>query len=240
MLRCLTSACVALIVLMFVAAAGCAERRTEVRVHQPMNFPHQAHLNYFSSGKHRTEKIRMHLEMFGADEPPAELSEGRCVECHDDLAERAPCAGCHVAFQNAALRNAKEVRKCVACHRGAWGGSAATIPSVATCLACHEGGVQQTRGEDNEPRITLVRAGDTPRAPLPEDIPWIQINTMPGNVYFSHTAHVRFASIACTSCHQDVRELVSPPTIVRVFSMTECLTCHVKNGASTACLTCHK
>lgn len=237
MQRCLTAACLALVL---VVAGGCADRRTEVRVRQPMDFSHQTHVTYFSSGKHRTEKIRMHLEIFGADQPPAELSEGRCVECHDDLAERAACAGCHVPFQNAALRSAKEVRKCVGCHRGAWGGSAATIPSVATCRACHEGGVQQTRGEDNEPRITLVRTGSPPGESLLEDIPWIQINTMPGNVYFSHTAHVRFAAMACTSCHQDVNGLVSPPTIVRVFSMTECVACHVEKGASTECLSCHK
>ena len=237
-MRCLRFAC---LVLGLVAAAGCAERRAEVLVRQPMDFPHQAHVTYFSSGKHRAEKIRMHLQIFGADEPPAELSEGRCVECHDDLPERTACAGCHVPFQNAALRNAKEVRKCVGCHRGAWGGSAATIPSLATCRACHEAGVQQARGRSNDdPQIALVRAGSTPSEPVVADIPWIQINTLPGNVYFSHTAHVRFASMACTSCHQDVRGLTSPPTIVRVFSMTECLTCHVKNGASTECLSCHK
>jgi uncharacterized protein with PIN domain len=235
--RCLIAAGLA---LMFVVTGGCGERRTDVRVHQPMEFSHQAHLRYFASGTHKTEKIRMHLEIFGADEPPAELSEGRCVECHDDLAERVACAGCHVPFQNAALRSATGVRTCVACHRGAWSGSAATIPSVATCRACHEGGVQHTRGPDNEPRITLVRAGTPPGESLLEDIPWIQINTMPSNVYFSHTAHVRFASMACTSCHQDVRELTSPPTIVRVFSMTECMTCHTETGARTDCLSCHK
>ena len=229
----------AAIVVALVALAGCADRPTEVRVRQPVDFPHRTHLNYFVSGAHRTEKIKMHLDLFGGGEPPAELSEGRCVECHDDLPERAPCAGCHVAFQNAALRNAKGVRQCVACHRGAWGQAAATIPSVATCQACHDGGLQESRGEDNEPRLTLVRAGDHAGKTV-EDIPWIQINTMPENVYFSHTAHVRFASIACTNCHQDVRDLASPPTRVRVFSMTECLTCHVEKGASTDCLTCHK
>jgi len=226
-------------VLALVAAAGCADERADVQVQQPMNFPHETHLTYFSSGKHRTEKIQMHLDIFGAGEPPAELSQGRCVECHDDLAERVACAGCHVPFQNAALRSAKEVRPCVGCHRGAWGGSAATIPSLRTCLACHESGVQQARGENGEARISLARAGVAAGESI-EDIPWIQINTMPGNVYFSHTAHVRFASMACTSCHQDVRELRTPPTIVRVFSMTECLSCHRARGASTDCLSCHR
>jgi hypothetical protein len=233
-----TWACLA---LMVIAAAGCTGREAEVRVLQPMEFPHQPHLAYFSSGEHRAEKIKMHLEIFGGDEPPAELSEGRCVECHDDLAERLACAGCHVPFQNAELRNASEVRRCVACHRGAWSASAATIPSVATCQLCHEGGVQVARRDDeNALGLTLVRAHNTEHASLDQDIPWIQINTMPDNVYFSHTAHVRFGSMACTSCHQDVRDLQSPPSIVRVYSMTECLTCHVQKGVSTDCLTCHK
>ncbi len=235
--RCLTCACVA---LMFVAAAGCTERQMEVRVLQPMEFPHQPHVAYFSSGQHRSEKIQMHLEIFGGGEPPAELSEGRCVECHDDLPERVACAGCHVPFQNPTLRNATEVRRCVACHRGAWGAAAATIPSVATCRLCHEGGVQLARRDDKEPRLALVRAHSTEHESLAQDIPWIQINTMPANVYFSHTAHVRFASMACTSCHQDVRDLQAPPSMVRVFSMTECMTCHVEKGASIDCLTCHK
>lgn len=236
-MRCLTCACLALMVL---AAAGCTGRQTEVRVVQPLEFPHQPHVAYFASGQHRSEKIKMHLDIFGGDEPPVELSEGRCVECHDDLAERVDCAGCHVPFQNAELRKAKQVRRCVACHRGAWSGSLATIPSIATCQLCHKDGVQEVRRDAAGPRLTLVRAQDADRASRVQDIPWIQINTMPGNVYFSHSAHVRFAGFACTECHQDVRELQSPPTKVRVFSMTECLTCHVEKGASTDCLTCHK
>jgi hypothetical protein len=228
------------VVIAFVAAAGCGERRTEVHVQQPVDFPHQTHLAYFSSGEHRTQKIKMHLDFFGGGEPPMELSEGRCVECHDDLPERTACAGCHVPFQNAALRNAKGVRECVACHRGAWGQVAATIPSVATCMGCHEGVLQQSRSNGSIIPVVSRQSPIVNRKSTIVDIPWIQINTMPENVHFSHTAHVRFASIACTSCHQDVRELTSPPTIVRVFSMTECMTCHVEKGASIDCLTCHK
>lgn len=236
MLRFLSPACLGLL----VAAAGCADPPIGVAVRQPIHFPHQTHLTYFSSGQHRTEKIRMHLDIFGQDKPPEELAEGRCVECHDDLAERAACAGCHVPFQNAALRSQREVRRCVGCHRGAWGGSAATIPSAATCLACHEAGVRLARAGDKGPRVTLVRAGEPPGEPPVEDVPWIRINAMPPNVYFSHTAHVRFASMACTTCHQDVRALRSPPTAARVLSMSDCLTCHMERGASTDCLTCHK
>lgn len=236
MRRFLSFACLS---LLFVAA-GCAGPPIEVPVQQPIDFPHGKHLTYFASGQHRTERIAMHLAIFGAGEPPPqELVEGRCVECHDDLAERTACAGCHVPFQNAALRSQQDVRRCVACHRGAWGASAATIPSATVCLACHEAGVRLARAGDNRPRIVLVNASDTPVEPL-EDVPWVRINTMPANVYFSHTAHVRYASMACTECHQDVTALRSPSSRVRVFTMSECLTCHARKGASTDCLTCHK
>jgi menaquinone reductase, multiheme cytochrome c subunit len=223
-----------------LAAGGCSERRIEVAVQQPMAFPHQAHLTYFASGQHRAEKIRMHLKIFDLAEPPQELAEGRCVECHDDLAERKACAGCHVPFQNAALRHQTELRRCVGCHRGAWTTPAATIPSAAVCVSCHEIGARAARSGDNTgARVVLVRAGEPASTPV-EDIPWMRINTLPPNVYFSHTAHVRFAAMSCTTCHQDVRPLRSPPTMVRVFAMSECLACHAQKGASTDCLTCHK
>ena len=225
---------------LLLAAGACADS-VEVAVRQPIEFPHQAHLTYFSSGQHRAERIRMHLDIFGGDEAPQELAEGRCVACHDDLPQRTACAGCHVPFQNAALRSQKNVRPCVGCHRGAWGAAAATIPSATSCLTCHEAGLRLVQGAAQGPRIALVRAGDSlAKGEAVTDVPWVRINTMPPNVYFSHTAHVRFAAIPCVRCHQDVSGMLSPPTSVRVFSMSDCLNCHVQNGASTDCLTCHK
>lgn len=222
-----------------LVAGGCARRQIEVAVQQPIDFPHRTHLSYFSSGRHRSEKIKMHLDIFAMSEPPQELAEGRCVECHDDLAERTACAGCHVPFQNAALRGQKEIRPCVGCHRGVWATSDATIPSATMCLTCHERGARLARSGESAMRLVLVRAGEPP-APHVDDIPWVRINTLPPNVYFSHTAHVQFASMSCTTCHQDVRMLTSPPSMVRVFSMSQCLECHAARGASTDCLTCHK
>lgn len=219
-------------------APGCSRQTIDVPARQPIDFSHQQHLAYFSSGKHRTEKIRMHLEMFDMDTAPPELAEGRCIECHDDLADRKPCAGCHVQFQNAALRNAKEVRRCVACHRGAWGGSEALIPSAATCLACHEAGLRAARGDTG--RLVLARTGDPPDNRTRADVPWVRVNTVPPSVFFSHAAHVQFAKMPCTECHQDMRTLAASPTVVRVFSMIDCLRCHEQKGAKMDCLACHK
>jgi hypothetical protein len=223
-----------------LALAGCSRvSAVEVPARQPMDFPHEVHLTYFSSGQHKADRIGMHLKLFDLAEAPPELAEGRCVECHDDLAERKACAGCHVPFQDAALRSQKSIRPCVGCHRGAWGKSDATIPSAAVCMTCHEGDSRLAFDRRDGTRVVLARAGE-PAGPPVEDIPWVRINTMPPNVHFSHTAHVRFARMACTECHQDVQGLASPPTKVRVFAMADCLGCHAERGASTDCLTCHK
>lgn len=223
-----------------LAAAGCAERPVQVPVQQPIVFPHDTHLAYFSSGQHRREKIQMHLAAIGQDSAPEELAGGKCAECHDDLAEKTACAGCHVLFQDASLRENKALRRCVACHRGAWSGNVARIAGTETCIACHAVESPVRLAGEKQPALTLASARDVGLDPSrPEDLSWVQINTVPSNVYFSHRAHVR-RSVACTQCHEDVSVLSSPPTSVRMFSMTRCLRCHAENGASTDCLTCHK
>jgi hypothetical protein len=221
-------------------AVGCAPQSREVVVEQPMDFPHAAHISYFASGEHRNQGIKRHLEAFDKNDLPDELKEGRCAECHDDNEMLSDCAACHVRLKNAALWTRKDVRKCVACHREAWGGTDATIPSATTCLPCHKAGVQRARGDDSGPRLVLARAGAAPAGPPVEDVPWMRINVLPGNVYFSHTAHVRYASMACTECHPDTTALTSPPTMVATFTMSRCLNCHAARGASTDCLACHK
>lgn len=229
--RGLLPACLGLI----IPLSGCSGRTVEVSVQQPIAFPHRTHLDYFTSGRHRQERIQMHLQIFGMTEPPPELAEGRCVECHaEDLAEKTACAGCHVLFQDATLRSRKDVRDCIGCHRGAWNGSRATIPSAAVCVSCH--------GDSKYDTFTDAAAEQKLRADLArtEDVPWVQINTVAQNVYFSHPAHVRFNKMTCTTCHADVRGLVAPPTTARVFAMSDCLTCHAENQASNTCLTCHK
>jgi uncharacterized protein with PIN domain len=220
--------------------AACAERPVPVPVRQPIGFPHDTHLAYFASGQHRREKIQMHLTAIGQDTAPDELSQGKCAECHDDLAEKTACAGCHVLFQDPALRDNKPLRRCVACHRGAWSGSLARIANTDTCIACHAVEPPVRLAGDVRTGVRPASARDVGLDPSSrEDLPWIQINTIPANVYFSHRAHTR-SSIACTDCHLDVSSLSAPPTAVRAFSMTRCLRCHAQRGASTDCLTCHK
>ncbi len=226
--RCMLPAALGLL----MAVSGCVDRPLVVTASQPIVFPHQRHLAYFSSGQHRQEKIQMHVNLLGLEEIPAELAEGKCTECHDDLPARTACAGCHVLFQDAALRTRKDVRRCVACHRGGWVGSVATLPSTTVCTTCHSGEMRAgADGDESRLRVELARD---------EDVQWTQINTVAPHVYFSHAAHVRFASMTCTTCHQDVSALAEPPTSVRVASMSACVRCHRENGAKADCLTCHK
>ena len=233
--RLLSFLCVGLL----LAVSGCVQSAIEVTARQPLDFPHATHLIYFASGKHGREGIKKHLEAYDESELPPELSAGRCAACHEDN-ELLACGTCHARFKDTALWSQKDVRTCVACHRGAWGAASATIPSAATCLPCHEAGVRLARAEEQGPRMVLISEGGTGVGRPVDDVPWVGINRLPPNVYFSHTAHVRYASMPCTQCHQDVTTLKSPPTLVRVFTMSRCLSCHAEKGASTDCLTCHK
>jgi hypothetical protein len=224
---------------LFLAVSGCTQPAIEVAVRQPMDFPHATHLTYFASGTHREEGIKKHLDAYDGNDLPPELSAGRCAECHEDD-ELLACGTCHTRFKNPALWSQKDIRKCVACHRGAWGAASATIPSAAGCLPCHEGGVRLVHAGEQGARMVLISEG-APGVDRPvDDVPWVRLNRLPLNVYFSHTAHVRYASMPCAQCHQDVTTLKSPPTLVRVFTMSRCLSCHAEKGASTDCLTCHK
>lgn len=220
--------------------AGCGDRPIQVSVRQPIDFPHAKHLKYFSSGQHRRERIQMHLTALGIENAPDELAQGRCSECHADLVEKKACAGCHVLFQDAALRENRPLRRCVACHRGAWSGNAARIADTDTCLACHPAKPTVLLAGERRPELTFATARDVGLDPTgKEDLAWVQINTVRPNVYFSHRPHVR-ASVACTTCHEDVKDLSAPPTSLKPISMTRCFRCHQALGVSTDCLTCHK
>jgi menaquinone reductase, multiheme cytochrome c subunit len=212
-----------------VALGGCATPPAEVPRETSTAFSHDSHLAYFASGSHRQEKIAMHLEIFGATEAPEELVQGKCSTCHDGLSEMA-CGSCHVAFQQASMRAVREARPCIGCHRGAWAGTAATLPRPTTCVACHDGSPAGTTG--------IVRAAHVDLAAR-EYAGGVRVSSMPANVYFSHRAHVRFGGISCARCHTGPAIVGSLPA-VPAFSMTQCLQCHVENGASTDCLTCHK
>lgn len=215
-----------------VVLVGCDLAEREVPIEQPIAFDHVRHVDYLSTGKHRQEKIDMHKEIFGEEEAPEEVLQGLCLECHDDLTEEAPsCAGCHLLFQDEALRARKDVRACVACHRNAWTGHKAGVPTVAVCSSCHADEPRTGSAAEERVREYIDRG---------EDIPWVRITHMDPHVHISHKAHVRYAGYACTQCHNDIDPQVASALDLHVTTMDACIQCHEENNVHDGCLTCHK
>ena len=121
---------------------------------------------------------------------------------------------------------------CTDCHTQAEKGSYATLPRIKACLLCHE----EAQGENpEEPKVReYAEAG--------HEIPWIQINRLPGHVSFSHEAHVNYAAISCQVCHGPMELRESPVTEPNIehLDMNRCVACHEEQGASIDCLRCHK
>jgi c(7)-type cytochrome triheme protein len=103
---------------------------------------------------------------------------------------------------------------------------------VAVCLLCH------AETEDEHSVDATIRA----YADELGGIPWVQVNRVPGHVYFSHEAHVTYAKMECDTCHGDVAALTAPPTESRIdaLTMARCMKCHDERGATNDCMACHK
>lgn len=135
-----------------------------------------------------------------------------------------------IAFDHA--RHAKENLACEDCHAEVSKGPYATFPSLQKCLLCHK----EAQGtHPDEPKLREL-AGKN------EEVAWITVNRLPGHVYFSHAAHVRFAKLECAQCHGDMSQSTAPPARSQVehLTMERCMECHTERGASNDCLACHK
>lgn len=120
---------------------------------------------------------------------------------------------------------------CLACHEQAGDYPAATLPLLAKCLECHD------KPKGKSPDEPLIRQ----YAKQKTEIPWIQVNRMPGHVFFSHQAHVGFAEMECDACHGNMKDQVKPLTSPNVdLDMSACISCHQKKGAGVDCQACHK
>jgi len=215
---------------------GCGAATREVRVEQPIEFNHQAHVGFLTAGEHRAEMIQMHLEALELDPEDAPEEMWTCTMCHA-RDEKPQCFGCHELYWKPSLRARTDVRACVGCHRGAWSGGMASIPTVAVCEACHAG-EPRTGGEGAAPHAQEVRLrGYLERG---QDVPWVQINTAPDHVYFSHSAHVQYGGMDCATCHGDMSLASRPPTHAVALAMDDCLRCHEQRGADTDCIACHR
>ena len=132
---------------------------------------------------------------------------------------------------NHKLHTAKDVA-CNYCHERVEKGARATIPNLAVCMSCHN---QQLGKSAVESEVRAYAAAK-------REIPWVRFNKLPGHVYFSHRAHVKYGAIQCASCHGEMGSQVEPVTHSQIASltMTRCIACHKERQASTDCLTCHK
>ena len=134
-----------------------------------------------------------------------------------------------VAFDHK-LHAAKDI-DCTYCHEHVENTPYATLPSNGVCLGCHDKALGKSAAEAS----FLALAAKGP-------VPWVQVNRLPGHVYFSHRAHVTFGEISCTECHGDMAQRSEPVTRPQLthLTMSGCVQCHEKKKARTDCLTCHQ
>lgn len=146
------------------------------------------------------------------------------------LRERAPAIVQPIAFDHA--RHAQEELACTDCHKTAETSPHASLPLIATCMLCH------TEAKGTHPDEPKIRAF----AERGEQIPWVQVNRLPGHVYFSHAMHVKLGHMECTECHGNMAVANLPVTRSQVdrLTMSRCESCHREREASNDCLTCHK
>jgi len=122
--------------------------------------------------------------------------------------------------------------ECIFCHEKAAKGSMATLPDISVCMSCHSN-PQGTSPVEQQVR-DVAAAG--------QEFPWVQVNRLPGHVYFSHRAHVKWGQLDCSTCHGNMKDQVEPVTESQIggLTMTKCISCHKERSARTDCLTCHK
>lgn len=120
---------------------------------------------------------------------------------------------------------------CQYCHAYARRSPIAGVPPVQRCLGCH----RKVGGGQTIP-VAVARPW-TDTAPLPGEIAWQRVYTLPDFVRFAHRPHV-LAGIACQECHGPV-ETMDRVVPVHDIDMGFCLACHTERGASKDCVTCH-
>ena len=125
----------------------------------------------------------------------------------------------------------KEEVTCADCHASAEDKAIATVAPLKACMECHA----EALGKDTEePKVQEYDEKG-------KEIPWVQVNRLPGHVYFSHRAHIKLGKMECKDCHGDITKQETPslfPTIK--LDMDKCIACHKEKRVRNDCLTCHK
>jgi len=117
---------------------------------------------------------------------------------------------------------------CAYCHEMPAPGDEMTFPNESRCMLCH------SIIKVESPAIQKLAAYEKTH----QNVPWVQIYSLPDYVFFSHNTHIRKGKIACETCHGPVteRDVITKETDI---SMKACVDCHVEKHARTICNTCH-
>jgi hypothetical protein len=103
---------------------------------------------------------------------------------------------------------------CRYCHTGVDKSSFAGLPPTETCMTCHSQLWTQAA------LLQPVRSSAQANIPLR----WNRVTTLPGYVYFNHSAHIN-RGVACVTCHGRLDQM--PMTYRKVeMTMSWCLSCH--------------
>jgi len=103
---------------------------------------------------------------------------------------------------------------CRYCHTSVTESSFAGLPATEVCMTCH------SQIWTNAPMLEPVRQSWRTGTP----IQWERVNSVPGYVYFNHSAHVN-KGVGCATCHGRVDRM---PLMYQAASleMRFCLDCH--------------
>jgi hypothetical protein len=142
-----------------------------------------------------------------------------------------PCVGIGpqqpIPFSHRVHAGVKQIN-CRFCHPFVERSQNAGIPVLEKCFFCHEYIIPM------HPQLVREREHYLDKVP----VRWVRIYYLPDYVKFHHRPHVKWAKIACDTCHGPVEDLDRLRTVE--FQMGFCISCHREMNAQVDCwLACH-
>jgi menaquinone reductase, multiheme cytochrome c subunit len=143
-------------------------------------------------------------------------------------------------FQHKVHAAKSGITQCSDCHALRPDGSFAGFPAVETCSTCHSDQVGTTAAE-----ATLVNH----YVKKGREVPWLEDDRQPSNVWFSHAVHLNRAGLKCAECHLNYGDSNIEPRLEidrisgysrRTMDMSACEDCHRKRHVEVSCLGCHQ
>jgi hypothetical protein len=121
---------------------------------------------------------------------------------------------------------------CKDCHLNVETMAVASIPTLEVCQTCHIGEPISKSPVEKELLQYVAEK---------KEIPWVQIYSVPDQVYFSHRRHVMIGELECSNCHGNVAAMTTPVSYQSVpVTMKNCISCHKQHKVTNDCLACHR